>query len=460
MILVSAIVAFVCAVLWLRRLDGWQRLYVTTIFLLACATSSYSQIAGLAYYPRYAAALALAAWTWRMHANGSQPLKTLPKRIRILIQGLWLAVGLAALSTIWSFDRIGTALQSVALAALAATLHGLATSRWTSPAQIANDMAAPSVLLAVIFSAGLVGDVVGLQGTRAYGGRFQGLFDNPNTLAMTAALVLLILWGLWRSSGKAAYLLFAFPTAASLLLSESRTAAVAVAVAAAWALMRQGPSRAIPKLIIGACVLLTVYLAVAIMNPDSLSVVLGVTDRFAANEGGDLLNTRTDAWQDAVALWGQQPLVGQGYAAGPSLFETLRTSGALAFGRDVVHNSYLQWLMELGILGLIPLTLLVGACVVASVRTVVGPLGRGFASATTAGLLIQMTESSMFGTGQVYPFVFWFAVLGALALKGDVALGIRQETARTRKGVFKGSHTRSPSFGGTSDSASTASAAT
>lgn len=69
LLIVAAILALAWVVCVLVKMDSWRRIYVTMIFLLFCATSNVPQLVSFSYYPRFAAAAALAWWTWYHHRD-------------------------------------------------------------------------------------------------------------------------------------------------------------------------------------------------------------------------------------------------------------------------------------------------------------------------------------------------------------------------------------------------------
>lgn len=305
-------------------------------------------------------------------------------------------------------------LQTIVFACLATTVQGLVRRRWSRPERMVGDLSVATLLLSMAFAVGVAADVIGFSFTRIYGGRFEGLYDNPNTLGMTAALVLPTAWGLWRHTKKSLYLLAMVPTGASILMSSTRTAAVAVAVGVLWVLLRKGALSVLLTAVGAAFAAVLVYLIAAVTSLEIPPAVASLLNRFTADQGGSLLNARMEAWSDAIALWRARPLEGWGYSAGPALFNSLRNSGMVTFTSDVVHDSYLQWLMELGLIGVVPLLVLLVTCAVAVFRCRLSSYGSGLVCTVVAGLLIQVTESAMFGTGQAYPFLFWIAVAAAV----------------------------------------------
>ncbi|MEK8106817.1 O-antigen ligase family protein [Micromonospora sp. M12] len=142
-------------------------------------------------------------------------------------------------------------------------------------------------------------------------------------------------------------------------------------------------------------------------------------DRFTDPDNGDLSNGRTQTWQAAFELWQSRPTLGYGYASGMHLFEQTRQNGFFNVNVNLVHNSYLQWLLELGVIGVAPILVLLFAAIRAALLAPMGALNSGLIWLVITGLLIQVTESTMFGMGQPYPYVFWLAVAGVLVRTRD-----------------------------------------
>jgi hypothetical protein len=403
----------------------WRIVYATTLVLLLAASSSQAALVTASYYPRYAALAALAIATLRSPPTGITT-KTMPRAGRLLTNGMVLAVGTGAISCTWSADPIITGQQTVVLAALAAVLHGLLTRRWAAPRTVVGDVGVAYWVLAGWLAFGLAGNYLGLahtvsaagfDGTEYVGLRYQGLAGNPNMLSVLCTLTIPLGWYMYRQTSRKVHLLGAVPAVVSLVMSQSRTALVAVIGAGVLVLAARGPSKAIRWAATFSVVAALAWLAGAYQVILSSPEVTAIRDRFVSGEGGSALNGRDVAWSESVRLLEGRPVSGFGYSAGPSLFQQLRAHNDLAFGRDVVHNSYLQWALETGVIGFPALAFLVAGCLVAAWVAARQPCGAGLAWCIVAGLIMQMAESLMLGTGQVYPAVFWVAVAAVSATK-------------------------------------------
>jgi len=172
-----------------------------------------------------------------------------------------------------------------------------------------------------------------------------------------------------------------------------------------WTILRSGA-----KALLKTC-LLTFLIGVLVLvtgiNPLGSSL-----SRFGKLEGGDVLNARGDIWEAASRHILQQP-IGYGWKASSTFFESMQDLADV--GLKTVHNSYLQFILELGVIGLIPLAYLVWSLLALAWRGNAHGIGAGLVGVVTAGIIVQLTESAMFGTGQGYPYIVWFAVAGALA---------------------------------------------
>lgn len=421
--------AGVCVVIFLlARIDWWQRFYVLTLVLMMGAVSTIAPLLAVAEYGRYAAAGALLVITW-VATRKTAPAINSPLHKRTLIF-LWITVVVATLSILWSVDRTQSALQVIALAILVGIFQLLSTRRWMKRDLMVKDFSVMFHTLTFGFLACLAALAVGLPGARAFGGtadtagRFQGVFNNPNMLALLSAIAIPLGIGIWNERRKFWRLAQVGIPCSVLILTESRTAIVAAGAAVVWMIMRSG---ALSVAKFGYAALIGVIVVLA----SGIDLIGTAFARFGSLEGGDILNTRTEAWAAAINLVQIQPL-GYGWQAGRQLFESLQGSAGFTFTRTSVHNSYLQVILELGVMGIVPLLYLVFALGLVALRGRITGLESGFVGIITAGLIIQFTESAIFGTGQAYPYVFWFALAGALTVYRPIA---KKERSSAYKGL-------------------------
>lgn len=403
----AAVVAVILVLAWLLKLDWWRRFYALTMILMVGAASTIGPLVAISGYGRYAASGMLFAVTWLTTRKTPPVYKSrLQKRF---LGMLWLTVVLSGISTIWSEARTDTALQTIALFFLVGTIRLLTTRRWTDRATMTGDLSVGVTVLTGAFLASLATLAGGYADAyTVIGHRFQGIFNNPNLSALIGAVTIPLAWGLYRERPQLIRFLIILPAAAVVLLSESRTSIAAVTVAFAWMALRSTTTARLSVLMVTAFAGL-VTLASG-FNPFATSL-----ERFGDLEGGDALNGRSVAWDQAIRLTIEQP-IGYGWQAGRQLFESLHGVDGFDFTRTSVHNSYLQFLLELGVIALIPLAYFILTALLIITRGESNRLTAGLAGTIIAGLIVQISESAMFGTGQPYPYIFWFSVAGALTV--------------------------------------------
>jgi exopolysaccharide production protein ExoQ len=417
LIALTCLVAFICT-----RIGVWRSAYGLTVALMLGATSSQPLVATVSYYPRFVALAVVAVLTYQTQCDSPHSFKEMSRPARMLTLGLAAAAATAVCSTLWSVDPLLTIQQAAALSVLAATVHALVSRRWTDRGLIPGDLGTAYWVLVAFFALGFVAHAAGLPGTESAAGfdgvnfvdlRYQGLANNPNMLAVLAVPAVPLGWYLYQQKRRRLFLVGLLPVVASLLMSQSRTALLAVVGAVLIVVLRRG-SGALTKLCITVGVLIGLSFLSGITRALLASTLVAeITGRFESHAGGGVLNGRSQAWTETAEILGARPGTGYGYAAGPSLFEQLRASGDLAFGRDVVHNSYLQWLLETGLIGAPALLMMVAACALAAWVAGGKVATSGLAWCLFAGLIMQFAESAMLGTGQAYPFVFWIVAAGA-----------------------------------------------
>ena len=383
-----------------RTSDWWRRAYIFTIFATGAGASHIAGLVQIGSVTKLLALglLAIATFVDTRSANPVWAGKT----HRTLISTLWLTAGLAAASIIWSESRSDTATQALAFIAFVYVLHRTSTTRWKDKAVLIGDVGSAywASFLLLLAGAGLA--FVGFPGAVSdYSGRHLGIFNNPNLLGMISALtfVLGIGWAIHKRT--VAVVISLIVPLSQVLLSESRTAILAVVLVLLWTVVR---ARAKNFVVVAYITSIVALVAMAV----SWRPFEGYLDRFSTMDGGDLLNTRTNAWNDAQRTIVEDPL-GIGWAATPTVLEKWGNDG-VASGLSSIHNSYLQLVFELGVAGVIPVLMIVILLTKVGMMRHHG-LAIGFGAVALTGLIVQITESPIFGLGQPYPYLFWIAVV-------------------------------------------------
>jgi O-antigen ligase len=159
--------------------------------------------------------------------------------------------------------------------------------------------------------------------------------------------------------------------------------------------------------------LLAVVSPGGIASPRALeSVVLWLEQ--APTAGG-----RFTAWALAVGLTRERPVAGSGFGTTEEVFGPQAAAISLEFLGRLVHNPYLQTLLELGPVGLVVLLLAVAN---ALRRGWLGPRVYPLWTAVYGALVAGVTsfESSMLSAGSIFAFNFWLVAAASVRL-GTIA---------------------------------------
>ena len=200
----------------------------------------------------------------------------------------------------------------------------------------------------------------------------------------------------------------------AVVVSESRTALLALAIGGLLVAVRGVRDLRNSRLSGLALLLVLAVLVVLVVGPSILPGPLAAAfERIGGDEGGSTFNRREDLWAGALVAWRASPLLGYGYGQGNATLISFAEAGYFKIEAESVHQSYLQWLLEVGLIGVPGLVLLVGLAVVNGLRVPRTRLAAGLQWASLSGLIAMATESLIFGTGTPYPWLLWIAVGGA-----------------------------------------------
>jgi O-antigen ligase len=327
-------------------------------------------LAGLAYFNlagKAAGVLVAAGWIGLVAQRRLNVSRTLSANrlaftalgalaVWVTLSAFWAHSASATVSDLWHWYAVGLIFVIVASTAGTPRLARLVTIAFITGS-----------VLSTLY--GLMGGISGAEAAdpSTYSGRVGGAIGDPNFLAagIVPAIVLMaallpslanaprrIRGFVWSATGIAFLVLVA-----GLIKSESRGGLVAFVVAVILSLF------AFPRqrrwVVATVLILLAVSLAALAITPSALQ-------RFSSAGNG---SGRTDEWTVAVRVFSAHPLNGVGdanfvvvardYTRRPG---TLTEAQYLVSQPEVAHNTYLQVVSETGLVGLVLLVAIAGAC--------------------------------------------------------------------------------------------------
>lgn len=148
-----------------------------------------------------------------------------------------------------------------------------------------------------------------------------------------------------------------------------------------------------------------------------------VQARELANADGSF-NNRTDIWRAVFMLWHDNPkmmMIGNGVnQTGHKIGQYISWTDGVA-----VHNAYLQWAADFGLIGLVPQIVFLAIAVWQTIRVFFAskrPRGAlGLCMMAFAGLLIGMMESATLSAMLPINLMFMFALAQLSAMSRDIA---------------------------------------
>ena len=148
-----------------------------------------------------------------------------------------------------------------------------------------------------------------------------------------------------------------------------------------------------------------------------------VPARVLANTDGSFSN-RTDIWRAVFMLWHDNPkmmMIGNGVnQTGHKIGQYISWTDGVA-----VHNAYLQWAADFGLIGLVPQIVFLAIAVWQTIRVFFAskrPRGAlGLCMMAFAGLLIGMMESATLSAMLPINLMFMFALAQLSAMSRDIA---------------------------------------
>jgi O-antigen ligase len=383
----------------------------------------------------HAAGLVIAfAWLGTLRARAHEQHRSIPRGV-LLVLALFLVW--LALSMIWA-ERPDDSFKALEPWAAAVLMFVVLLTMDLTRAQIR--MIAFAFLVGVTFSValGLIGGVEPPTQTSALrdDGRLRGGLDDPNYLAAgivpSLAIAAGLAAGVRNALGRLGLAVACVILVLGLGATESRGGLIAaiVATVVAVAVAKRG------RLLVVAFIVIVIGLAAAwfASTPDAWKRVTHTADKG---------NGRSSLWTVGGRIFSDHPITGVGldnyrvyaprYVSGPG---QLTFVNFIAERPHVVHNVYLQMLVEVGIIGLVLWLIVVLNSLAGAIRAARLFERRGdyesaaLSRAVFVGLIAALVASVFISNGS--GFQIWVLLaLGPMLLR-DAAAGTAPKRARVR----------------------------
>lgn len=364
-----------------------------TVAVLVVGSGSLPLRGNLVFYGRFAL-MALLLLANLVQGSGST------RRLRgWFAPALVALVALAVTSTLWSVDPSLTLQRSVAFGILVAAVLSSASRVWRD----VRDLRADLEVVAGVLGAAMAVNIVlyaSSPGWAYSGERFRGILENPNTIGVTAALVIPLVLGLAQGARirRPLWIAFGVATIANLVLSQSRGGLLGATAGVLIFVVRRGDTKADRRgLILGLMSLVSLAFA----------LVAATSVRPLSDPSG-----RLDAWEAFLDLRSERPVLGWGFGA-VELVLPERLAPQTTFRGAIVPNAFLQAVGELGPLGLALLAPAVASAYRSGSAVARAPLSRGVLGALAAGIVVELGEAGMVSAGSILAFNFWLVAAGA-----------------------------------------------
>lgn len=358
--------------------------------------------------------------------------------VRYLVFGVGVVVGLIAMRGFgalaasvgpWVVAYTGWATMSVAWSGNATLATVKVVSLWSAiivTAALRRRAGGSTVVVvsfmwaatAVVLSAALVAVVFpefGIMGSLDRYVRLGGDYIYPNTLGQYAGMLFILLW-CWPTAWRPWVLVSLRITSALVLLATQSRTSLAAAVAALILVTLLKAHVAMRAAVIALLALVSLGLLVGDVE---LGETMGWFGRGSSDEVFDMAIMRMDVWKDALDRGAERPLIGHGFATGSRLLlSSQRTRSGYEWQPLHTHNAFVETFLNLGVVGLVLLTLMVGSTAIALLRVaradgVERQHGRAVIGLLTFVLVVGLSESSYAGElGQAFVGLLVCAIVG------------------------------------------------
>ncbi len=258
------------------------------------------------------------------------------------------------------------------------------------------------------------------------GGRFQSVFSNPNAIGAFCTLFTpLIYWIYSRAERKTLMRYLSggliFVSLFNIVLSGSRASLLGTSLAMLivfWSTSRMKLFIAVTVIVVSVAVLFNLFG----ITPASFGVGTYVGDKLIRYGTIETGSGRSFIWEQGWNLFMDKPLSGWGWGLADYMFQIGMVEIGLEFTGLHFHNSYLEYLINVGIFGAVPFftsLLYVLLCGIRLIRMNINYETRILAvvllGSFAGGMLNAFFESWMVSVGSPFMLPFW--LIGVLLVK-------------------------------------------
>jgi O-antigen ligase len=313
----------------------------------------------------------------------------------------------AGLSTFYSIEPRLTLLRTLSVVLLYVAVF------WCVGTMVASEGPESLIRVLLFYTAAVfvISLLLVLQPERSFlAGRFRGIMQNPNGLALLHSLVAPLVFYKAFKTRSLLWILLLGAMIVSLLLSGSRTGILATGVGFAYLLLRAGFLKSAGILVLAGAVGYFVY-GLDLKRPVQESAV-NVEQRWSLEK----LRTgsgRTEAWEAAADMIKKRPLLGHGFGTEELVYESRDWSFQEHSGA-YIHNAYLGILFQMGVLGFVLLFLPLLGFILVSILKSGGQefsLMHSVQAVILAGLVAAFFESWIYSVGNAFAFPFYCSLV-------------------------------------------------
>lgn len=334
----------------------------------------------------------------------------------------------SAISLLWSVDRFETLVKVLNFSLIIIFMQLSYRRLWQVNFQLAlSDLRIFTRATVFYISLSALFTIPAIVAALSGGDRYQGLFHNPNTIAALVAVFFFPSILLYQQFKSKHLLLYPLILLTSLFLSGSRTSTLAILAALGLTLFLAGvrnlvyASRILPRLIGVFYIGLTAYVWSVATNRTPMESALPRQLNFSLSDS--LFNGREELWFIGWRIFQENFLLGYGLNGSRTALSSLANNGEYFGEATQFHSSYIEIIVDLGIIGGILFSGLL-LCMAFQAGRISNRLPLLVASVISP-LILAISESALFGLSSIVAINFWLLVHVIFAVPNEASPNTR-----------------------------------